>query len=155
MWCRRRDLNPHGLPRYPLKIVCLPGSTTSALYYCWAPCSPAGAELWSAAGAVLCDGAAGADVVTPSITEDDEVFCLLNMKASRRHVIIKITAAAVVILVKNEEAPAPPNIVWLEPPKAAPMSAPLPFCKRTIMIRARHTTICKKTIIICIKGNTS
>jgi hypothetical protein len=104
---------------------------------------------------VLCDDVAGAVVVTPSIIEEDVVFCLLNMKASRRHVIIKITAAAVVSLDKNEPAPAPPNTVWLEPPKAAPMSAPLPFCKRTIMIRARHTTICKKIIITCIKGNTS
>ena len=29
-WCRRRDLNPHGLPHTPLKRACLPGSTTSA-----------------------------------------------------------------------------------------------------------------------------
>jgi hypothetical protein len=30
LWCRRRDLNPHGLPHTPLKRACLPGSTTSA-----------------------------------------------------------------------------------------------------------------------------
>ena len=23
-WCGRRDLNPHGLRRHPLKMVCLP-----------------------------------------------------------------------------------------------------------------------------------
>gem|GEM_PF-6343724 len=23
-WCRRRDSNPHGSPRHPLKMVCLP-----------------------------------------------------------------------------------------------------------------------------------
>jgi len=104
---------------------------------------------------VLCDVEAGADVVTPSIIEDDEVFSFPNMKASRRHVIIKITAAAVVILVKNEPAPPPPNTVWLEPPNAAPMSAPLPFCKRTIRISARHTRTCKNITINCIRVNTS
>ena len=31
MWCRRPDLNRHGFPHYPLKIACLPTSTTSAL----------------------------------------------------------------------------------------------------------------------------
>ena len=30
LWCRRRDSNPHGSPRHPLKMVCLPNSTTSA-----------------------------------------------------------------------------------------------------------------------------
>ena|GEM_PF-3388145 len=29
-WCRRPDLNRHGFPHYPLKIACLPSSTTSA-----------------------------------------------------------------------------------------------------------------------------
>jgi hypothetical protein len=99
---------------------------------------------------VLCDDVAGADVVTPCIIEEAVVFSFPNMKASRRHVIIKITAAAVVIFVKNEPAPPPPNTVWLEPPKAAPISAPLPFCRRTIRMRAKHTTICKKITINCI-----
>jgi hypothetical protein len=29
-WCRRPDLNRHGSRHYPLKIACLPSSTTSA-----------------------------------------------------------------------------------------------------------------------------
>src|SRR4030065_1048289 len=29
-WCRRGDSNPHGSPHHPLKMACLPGSTTSA-----------------------------------------------------------------------------------------------------------------------------
>src|SRR3972149_9723469 len=29
-WCRRGDSNPHGFPHHPLKMACLPGSTTSA-----------------------------------------------------------------------------------------------------------------------------
>jgi len=31
LWCRRGDSNPHGFPHHPLKMACLPGSTTSAL----------------------------------------------------------------------------------------------------------------------------
>ena len=30
VWCRRGDSNPHGFPHHPLKMACLPGSTTSA-----------------------------------------------------------------------------------------------------------------------------
>ncbi len=29
-WCRRGDSNPHGFPHHPLKMACLPSSTTSA-----------------------------------------------------------------------------------------------------------------------------
>ena len=42
---------------------------------------------------------------------------------------MKIIAAMVVALLKNVEAPVLPKSVWLEPPpKAAPISAPLPVC---------------------------
>src|SRR3990172_806865 len=38
-WCRRGDSNPHGFPHHPLKMACLPNSTTSAreenLSYPW------------------------------------------------------------------------------------------------------------------------
>jgi hypothetical protein len=105
--------------------------------------------LCCALGAALCC-AAGAEVFTFDMIEVD-VFPLLNIKAKRRHVIMKIMAAAVVIFVKKEDAPAPPKTVWLEPPKAAPISAPLPFCKRTISISAMHTTICRNMITTCIE----
>ena len=52
-------------------------------------------------------------------------------------------AATVVALLKNVDAPVLPKRVWLDPPpKAAPMSAPFPVCKRTIIMRAIHTTTC-------------
>ena len=55
---------------------------------------------------------------------------------------MKIMAAAVVALLKNVDAPVLPNRVWLEPPpKAAPMSAPLPVWSSTIMISAILTII--------------
>jgi hypothetical protein len=38
----------------------------------------------------------------------------------------KRTAVPIVILLKNVAAPRLPKTVWLDPPKAAPMSAPLP-----------------------------
>jgi len=116
------------------------------------PCVPAGVELVSAAGAAPCDDVAGAVVFTLSMMEL-AVFFPLYMMVSNRQVIIKITAAAVVILVRKEDAPAPPKTVWLEPPNAAPMSAPLPFCKRTIRISAKHTITCSRIIIKCIKVN--
>ena len=57
---------------------------------------------------------------------------------------MKIMAAIVVALFKNVDAPAPPNKVWLDPPpKAAPMSAPLPVWSSTIKIKAKQTTTCK------------
>jgi hypothetical protein len=118
--------------------------------YYYLVCSAAGAGLCPVAGAELCC-VAGAVVFTFSIME--AVFPFPNIKASIRHVIIKIIAAAVVIFVKKEVAPAPPKRVWLVPPKAAPMSEPLPFCKRTIRISATHTMICRITIITCIEGS--
>ena len=52
-------------------------------------------------------------------------------------------AAAVVALLKKVEAPVLPNSVWLEPPpKAAPMSAPLPVWSKTIIISAIQTRTC-------------
>ncbi len=50
-------------------------------------------------------------------------------------------AAPVVALLKKVEAPVLPNKVWLDPPpKAAPMSAPLPVWSSTIMISAMQTS---------------
>ena len=40
------------------------------------------------------------------------------------------TATIVVTLFKNVNAPDVPKIVWLEPPKAAPISAPLLFLQQ-------------------------
>jgi hypothetical protein len=61
-------------------------------------------------------------------------------RARPREVNIKITAVATVILLRKGVAPVLPKTVWLEPPKAAPMLAPFPFCNSTIMTRAIQTT---------------
>lgn len=52
---------------------------------------------------------------------------------------MKMTAAAVVSWCKKLAGPRLPKTVWLEPPKAAPMLAPLPVWSRMMAIRARET----------------
>jgi hypothetical protein len=52
---------------------------------------------------------------------------------------MKRTATTVVNLVRKPIAPELPKIVWLAPPKAAPISAPFPACRRTIRMSAKQT----------------
>jgi hypothetical protein len=59
-------------------------------------------------------------------------------------------AAAAVNLAKNGAAPVLPKTVWLEPPKAAPMPAPLPCWRSTIKMRARQTIICTMITAVAI-----
>ena len=86
-------------------------------------------------------GAAGADcragAVEESTTEDLERGP--EMKAKIREVTMKTTATPVVILPKKVVAPELPKIVWLDPPKAAPMLAPLPVWSKTIRISPMQT----------------
>jgi hypothetical protein len=72
----------------------------------------------------------------------------VEAKAKRRDVIIKTTAAIVVSFVRNPIAPALPNNVWLDPPKAAPISAPFPAWRRTIITRAIQTRTCIKVMAV-------
>jgi hypothetical protein len=59
----------------------------------------------------------------------------------RIEVIMNSTAAIVVILVKNPAAPGLPKMVWLAPPKAAPIEAPFPAWRRTMRTKAAQTNI--------------
>ena len=94
----------------------------------------------SDAGSV-CSTGAGA-----SMTIDFPVLSP-DIYASISDVSINKMAAAVVALLKKEDAPVLPKSVWLDPPpKAAPISAPFPVCRSTIMISAMHTTMCITTI---------
>lgn len=55
-------------------------------------------------------------------------------------VITKIIAAQVVALLSTVAAPRGPNAVWLPaPPNAAAMSALLPLCSNTTMMRKKQT----------------
>ena len=56
---------------------------------------------------------------------------------------MKITTAAVVILVIKPVVPELPKSVWLAPePNAAPISDPLPVCRSTTKIKAIETRKC-------------
>lgn len=80
------------------------------------------------------------------ITEVPFVVAIVN----KREVTMKTTALAVVSLFRNVEAPLLPKRVWLDPPKAAPMSAPFPLWSNTMKIRKRHTStwhIIKRVVI--------
>src|SRR5439155_19749542 len=65
--------------------------------------------------------------------------------ARLREVTIKIVAATAVILLRKVPAPREPKTVWLEPPKAAPISAPLPDCSRMTPTMTKATMICTMT----------
>jgi hypothetical protein len=57
----------------------------------------------------------------------DVVLPFPEKNESPRDVSINMMAMAVVTLERNVVAPLLPKTVWLDPPKTAPMLAPLPF----------------------------
>jgi hypothetical protein len=69
--------------------------------------------------------------------------------ASHRDVSMNTTATAVVIFPSRVPGPELPKSVWLEPPKAAPMLAPLPRWSSTMMIRKIQTMTWIMLIKIC------
>ena len=77
--------------------------------------------------------------------------CLFATMDNIRDVSINTTAEPVVSLLRNVDAPLLPKIVWLEPPNAAPISAPLPPCSNTIAIKKRQHKICMMTKSVVIK----
>ena len=98
---------------------------------------PGGAGWAGAAGTgVAGAGCVAAGCPAPCITEG--AGCR-PIKVRPREVHIKRMATIAVSLAKNGAAPVEPKTVWLDPPKAAPMPAPLPCCKSTMETRARDT----------------
>ena len=94
----------------------------------------AGAGVAGVAGAVW----VAAGFPAPCITEG---ACCRPIKVRPREVHIKRIATMAVSLARNGAAPVEPKTVWLEPPNAAPMPAPLPCCKSTMETRASDTII--------------
>ena len=86
-------------------------------------------------------GAAGADcrVGTAEDPTTEDLERGPEIKAKIREVTMKTTATTVVILPKKVVAPELPKIVWLDPPKAAPMLAPFPVWSKTIRISPMQT----------------
>jgi hypothetical protein len=85
----------------------------------------------------------GKDVAGDSFTGTEDITdSFLTEKIARvREVSINMIAAIVVTLLSTVAAPLLPKRVWLDPPKAAPISAPLLLWIRIIKIRKRHTII--------------
>ena len=65
---------------------------------------------------------------------------------------MKMIATAAVIFPRKVPAPLEPKTVWLDPPKAAPMLAPLPACSKTIRTRViqAKTWIMVNNVVIFI-----
>jgi len=103
----------------------------------------AGAGTAGAAGA----GWVAAGFPVPCITEG---ACCRPRKVNPREVHIKRMAATAVSLARKGAAPVEPKTVWLDPPKAAPIPAPLPCCKSTMQIKARDTMIWMMTTMVVI-----
>lgn len=91
----------------------------------------------------------GADLAAPDIIDDDDG--VPEIYANVNEVSMKITAAPVVILLRNDVPPPAPKTDWLPLlPKEAPISAPFPDCNRTTPIKNILTATCKavRTIVI-------
>ena len=109
----------------------------------------AGCDAGAAGG---CAGAAGFVLVvepfTPDSTDPEPGVAPLWRTAKIESVIevtINNTADQVVALERAVAAPRGPKAVWLpRPPKAAAMSPLFPLCKRTTIIRKKHTTMWMK-----------
>jgi len=70
----------------------------------------------------------------------DSLLLLTEKIARESEVSINRMAATVVTLLRTVAAPLLPKRVWLDPPKAAPISAPLLLWIRIINMRKRHTS---------------
>jgi hypothetical protein len=112
----------------------------------------------SGAGAFSEAGAAGLasvfSVVAGAVAAGFSLITVLarfvEEKARIKHVHMKTVAAAMVNLLKKPIAPALPKRVWLAPPKAAPISAPFPAWRRTIITSAMEARICRIVIAVII-----
>jgi len=59
--------------------------------------------------------------------------------ARLNEVSMNTDATMTVNLLKKFAGPRLPNTVWLDPPNAAPISAPLPDCSKIAPIMRKHT----------------
>jgi hypothetical protein len=88
-------------------------------------------------------------LAAPDIIDDDDGNP--ETYASVNEVSMKITAAPVVILLRNDVPPPAPKTDWLPLlPKDAPISAPFPDCNSTTPIKNRLTATCKTVSTIVI-----
>lgn len=83
-------------------------------------------------------GVVAAGFLFKSMTVEEKFRSFAKM-ARVNEVNINTKAVMTVNLLKKFAGPRLPNTVWLEPPKAAPISAPLPDCSKIAPIMSRQT----------------
>lgn len=83
-------------------------------------------------------GVVAAGFLFKSMTVEEKFRSFAKM-ARVKEVNINTKAVMTVNLLKKFAGPRLPNTVWLEPPKAAPISAPLPDCSKIAPIMSRQT----------------
>ena len=83
-------------------------------------------------------GAVESGFLFRSMTVEEKVRSFARM-ARDNEVNINTKAVITVNLLKKFAGPRLPNTVWLEPPKAAPISAPFPDCSKIAPIMSRQT----------------
>lgn len=83
-------------------------------------------------------GAVEAGFLFRSMTVEEKFRSFARM-ARVKEVNMNTNAVMTVNLLRKFAGPRLPNTVWLEPPKAAPISAPLPDCSRMAPIMSRQT----------------
>ena len=146
----------------PLKLACLPfhhprkiraASRGSAVkprpqyYYLGGAGSNgllAGAEPPGAIGIELSGASAGVECTGTGTRRPSKILPLMRLVeeyAKNSEVKPNSRAKVHVSLKSGLLAPPAPNTVWLEPPKTAPTSAPLPCCSNTMIVNAMQTVI--------------
>ncbi len=112
---------------------------------------PAGAV--TGAGASAAGACAGAASGATGPLESKRLWLLeLPINVRMREVAIKSVARMAVVRVMKLAPPDVPNTVWLEPPKLALISAPLPDCKRIEATRRTMVSTWRMVIAVCIAG---
>jgi len=72
------------------------------------------------------------------MTVDEKFRCFARM-ARLNEVSMNTAATMTVSLLRKLAGPRLPKTVWLDPPKAAPISAPFPDCSRMAPIIRKQT----------------
>src|SRR3990167_3225154 len=129
----RGGLEPPWLAPYAPQTYVSTNSTTWAIsrtnYFC------VSGVVNGAVGSVCGPGAAAG-----IFSKTDRLDGDLEKETSPNEVARKRIATTAVILLRKVAAPRAPKRVWEPPaPNAAPISAPLPACRRMTMIKNRQT----------------
>ena len=83
-------------------------------------------------------GAVAAGFLLRSMTVEEKVRSFARM-ARDNEVNMNTNAVITVNLLRKFAGPRLPKTVWLEPPNAAPISAPFPDCSKIAPIMSRQT----------------